>query len=63
MAINNVSVQHNRGFLPVIIILHVEPMLLLSVNQMPRCVMFGEMMGGAGCVGGKEKERVDGVFT
>ena len=22
----------------------------------PKCVMFGEMVGGAGCVGGQEKE-------
>ena len=27
----------------------------------PKCVMFGEMVGGAGCVGGQEKEW-DGVF-
>ena len=23
---------------------------------LPKCVMFGELMGGAGCVGGQEKE-------
>ena len=23
---------------------------------LPKCVMFGEMVGGAGCVGGQEKE-------
>ena len=22
-------------------------------TRLPKCVMFGEMMGGAGCVGGK----------
>ena len=30
-------------------------------TRLPKCVMFGEMVGGAGCVGGQEK-RVDGVF-
>ena len=25
-------------------------------TRLPKCVMFGEMMGGAGCVGGQEKE-------
>ena len=25
-------------------------------KRLPKCVMFGEMMGGAGCVGGQEKE-------
>ena len=25
--------------------------------RLPKCVMFGEMVGGAGCVGGQEKER------
>ena len=25
-------------------------------TRLPKCVMFGEMVGGAGCVGGKEKE-------
>ena len=24
--------------------------------RLPKCVMFGEMVGGAGCVGGQEKE-------
>ena len=24
--------------------------------RLPKCVMFGVMMGGAGCVGGQEKE-------
>ena len=28
----------------------------------PKCVMFGELVGGAGCGGGQEKERVDGGF-
>ena len=23
---------------------------------MPKCMMFGELVGGAGCVGGQEKE-------
>ena len=25
---------------------------------LPKCVMFGEIVGGAGCVGGQEKERM-----
>ena len=25
-------------------------------TRLPKCVMFGQMVGGAGCVGGKEKE-------
>ena len=25
-------------------------------RRLPKCVMFGEMVGGAGCVGGQEKE-------
>ena len=25
-------------------------------TRLPRCVMFGEMVGGAGCVGGHEKK-------
>ena len=29
-------------------------------TRLPKCVMFGEMVGGAGCVGGQNK-RVDGV--
>ena len=27
-------------------------------TRLPKCVMFGEMVGGAGCVGGQEKEGV-----
>ena len=27
-------------------------------TRLPKCVMFGEMVGGAGCVGGQEKERM-----
>ena len=25
-------------------------------TRLPKCVMFGEMVGGAGCAGGQEKE-------
>ena len=25
-------------------------------TRLPKCVVFGELVGGAGCVGGKEKE-------
>ena len=25
-------------------------------TRLPKCVMYGEMVGGAGCVGGQEKE-------
>ena len=28
----------------------------LEDTRLPKCVMFGEMVGGAGCVGGQEKE-------
>ena len=27
-------------------------------TRLPKCVMFGALMGGAGCVGGLEKERM-----
>ena len=27
-------------------------------TRLPKCVMFGEMMGGAGCVGGQGEERM-----
>ena len=27
-------------------------------HNLPKCVMFGEMVGGAGCGGGQEKERM-----
>ena len=27
-------------------------------ERLPKCVMFGELVGGAGCVGGQEKEYV-----
>ena len=30
-------------------------------TRLPKCVMFGELVGGAGCVGGQEKEWI-GVF-
>ena len=26
-------------------------------TRLPKCLMFGELVGGAGCVGGQEKER------
>ena len=25
-------------------------------TRLPKCVIFGELVGGAGCVGGQEKE-------
>ena len=31
-------------------------MARLEDTRLPKCVMFGELMGGAGCVGGQEKE-------
>ena len=31
-------------------------------TRLPKCVMFGELVGGAGCVGGQEKEEWMGVF-
>ena len=27
-------------------------------TRLPKCVMFGKMVGGAGCVGGQEKEWI-----
>ena len=27
-------------------------------TRLPKCVIFGELVGGAGCVGGQEKERM-----
>ena len=27
-------------------------------TRLPKCVMFGELVGGAGCVGGQKKERM-----
>ena len=27
-----------------------------NVSVQPKCVMFGELVGGAGCMGGQEKE-------
>ena len=26
-------------------------------TKLPKCVIFGELVGGAGCMGGQEKER------
>ena len=28
-------------------------------TKLPKCVMFGEMVRGAGCVGGQEKEWME----
>ena len=36
-------------------------MARMEDTRLPKCVMFGETVGGAGCVGGEGK-RVDGVF-
>ena len=27
-------------------------------TRLPKCVIFGELVGGAGCVGGQEKEWI-----
>ena len=32
--------------------------MLVEDTKLPKCVMFGEMVEGAGCVGGQEKERM-----
>ena len=32
-------------------------------TRQPKCVMFGEMVGGAGCVGGQEKEWMGSVLN
>ena len=32
-------------------------------TRLPKCVMFGELVGGAGCVGNKEKSiRCDNLY-
>ena len=31
-------------------------------TRLPNCVMFGESVGGAGCMGGGAGKRVDGMF-
>ena len=33
-----------------------QPQVLDSLHRLAKCVMFGEMVGGVGCVGGQEKE-------
>ena len=32
-------------------------------TKLPKCVMFGEQVGGAGCVGDQEKERMGVSWT
>ena len=39
-------------------ILFAEFVARMEDMRLPKCVMFGEMVGGAGCVGGQEKERM-----
>ena len=34
----------------------------MEVTRMPKCVMFGKLVGGAGCVGGQEKYWMGGCF-
>ena len=34
----------------------------MEKTRLPKCVTFGELVGGAGCVGGGAGKRVDGVF-
>ena len=29
---------------------------MLEDTRLPKCVMFGELVGGAGCMGGQENE-------
>ena len=44
-------------------ILFAGSLACMEYTRLPKCVMFGEMVGGAGCVGGQEKEwQADGVF-
>ena len=31
-------------------------------TTLPKCVMFGELVGGVGCVGGQEKEWLGSVL-
>ena len=42
-------------------ILFVEFVARMEDTRLPKSVLFGEMVGGAGCMGSQEK-RVDGVF-
>ena len=35
---------------------------LMEDTRLPKCVVFEEMVGGSGCVGGRAGKRVDGVF-
>ena len=37
-------------------ILFAEFVARMEDTRLPKCLMFGEMVGGAGCVGGQEKE-------
>ena len=37
-------------------ILSAEFVARMEDTRLPKCVIFGELMGGAGCVGGQEKE-------
>ena len=39
-------------------ILFAEFVARIKGTRLPKCVMFGELMGGAGCVGGQEKEWI-----
>ena len=31
-------------------------------TKLPKCVMFGELVGGSDCMGGQEKEECMGCF-
>ena len=37
---------------------HFEPIVESIHVRLPMCVMFGERVGGVGCVGGQKKERM-----
>ena len=39
-------------------ILFVRFVARMEGTRLPKCVMFGELVGGAGCVGGQEKEWI-----
>ena len=34
----------------------IEIIMRMKDTRLPKCMMFGEVVGGAGCVGGQEKE-------
>ena len=50
------AIKHRRRILFTEIVVHMQE------TRLPKCVMFGELVGGAGCVGGAGR-RVDGASS